>query len=307
METHEPFYYKNKLVLFQVQPKASHVHAVKRIFRYLKGQPTLGLWFFGFKINYLDYGYNFMKTKIHVDNESAICVVKNLVAHSKTKHIEIRFHFIRDSYEKRLIEMVKIHTDYNVADLYTKAFDVTRFQFLITSIVQKFILLGSVSAAVYMWIVTATVKTVNDGEQQIITTVDGHKFTITEASVLRHLQLADADEHLSQLPTSKPITTPTSPPFTEPQIPQISSMPHDSPLLGGYTPGSVEGSQKLNELMDLCTKLVDRVTTLETELTQTKKVYGKAITKLVKKVLVAILAAQLHLRCAIASSEQYEE
>ncbi|GKB85072.1 putative ribonuclease H-like domain-containing protein, partial [Tanacetum coccineum] len=71
---------------------------------------------------------------IHVDNESAICVVMNLVYHSKTKHIEIRHHFIRDSYEKRLIEMVKIYTDYNVADLLTKAFDVTRFQFLIASI-----------------------------------------------------------------------------------------------------------------------------------------------------------------------------
>nr|GEV16118.1 putative ribonuclease H-like domain-containing protein [Tanacetum cinerariifolium] len=65
-------------------------------------------------------------TKIHVDNESAICVVKNLVYHSKTKHIEIRHQFFRDFYEKRLIEMVKIHTDYNVADLLTKAFDVTR-------------------------------------------------------------------------------------------------------------------------------------------------------------------------------------
>nr|GEU93430.1 putative ribonuclease H-like domain-containing protein [Tanacetum cinerariifolium] len=75
----------------------------------------------------LDYGYNFMQTKIHVDNESAICMVKNLVYHSKTKHIEIRHHFIRDSYEKRLIEIVKIHTDYNVADLLTKAFYVTRF------------------------------------------------------------------------------------------------------------------------------------------------------------------------------------
>ncbi|GJY00163.1 putative ribonuclease H-like domain-containing protein [Tanacetum coccineum] len=162
---------------FQVQPKASHMHAVKRIFRYLKGQPTLGLWksttgvcqFLGCrliswqckkqtivansttKVEYinasnccgqvlwlqnqlLDYGYNFMKTKIHVDNESAICVVKNHVYHSKTKHIEIRHHFIRDSYEKKLIEMVKIHTDYNVADLLTKAFDVTRFQFFISSI-----------------------------------------------------------------------------------------------------------------------------------------------------------------------------
>ncbi|GKB85336.1 ribonuclease H-like domain-containing protein [Tanacetum coccineum] len=66
-------------------------------------------------------------TKIHVDNESAICVVKNPVYHSKTKHIEIRHHFIRDSYEKRLIEMVKIHTDNNVADLLTKAFDFLTF------------------------------------------------------------------------------------------------------------------------------------------------------------------------------------
>ncbi|GJW78399.1 putative ribonuclease H-like domain-containing protein, partial [Tanacetum coccineum] len=71
----------------------------------------------------LDYGYNFMQTKIHVDNESAICLVKNHVYHSKIKHIEIRHHFVRDSYEKKLIEMVKIHTDYNVADLITKAFD----------------------------------------------------------------------------------------------------------------------------------------------------------------------------------------
>ncbi|GJU78788.1 putative ribonuclease H-like domain-containing protein [Tanacetum coccineum] len=82
----------------------------------------------------LDYGYNFMQIKIHVDNESAIYVVKNPVYHSKTKHIEIRHHFIRDFYEKRLIEMVKIHTDNNVADLLTKAFDVSRFNFLVASI-----------------------------------------------------------------------------------------------------------------------------------------------------------------------------
>nr|GEW16550.1 ribonuclease H-like domain-containing protein [Tanacetum cinerariifolium] len=60
-----------------------------------------------------------------MDNESAICVVKNPVYHSKTKHIEIRNHFIKDSYEKWLIEMVNIHTDSNVANLLTKAFDVT--------------------------------------------------------------------------------------------------------------------------------------------------------------------------------------
>ncbi|GJW63619.1 ribonuclease H-like domain-containing protein [Tanacetum coccineum] len=44
----------------------------------------------------LDYGFNFMNTKIHIDNESTICIVKNPVYHSKTKHIEIRHHFIRE-------------------------------------------------------------------------------------------------------------------------------------------------------------------------------------------------------------------
>ncbi|GJT70543.1 putative ribonuclease H-like domain-containing protein [Tanacetum coccineum] len=135
---------------FQIQPKASHMHAVKRIFRYLKcmKQTIMAnstteaeyiatshccgqvLWL---QNQLLDYGYNFMQTKIHVDNESAICVVKNPVYPLKTKHIEIQHHFIRDSYKKILIEMVKIHTDNNVTDL-IKAFDVTRFHFLIASI-----------------------------------------------------------------------------------------------------------------------------------------------------------------------------
>ncbi|GKC34471.1 ribonuclease H-like domain-containing protein [Tanacetum coccineum] len=70
----------------------------------------------------LNYGYNFMQTKIHIDNESTICIVKIPIFHSKTKHIEIRHHFIKDSNEKKLIQMIKIHTDQNVADLLIKAF-----------------------------------------------------------------------------------------------------------------------------------------------------------------------------------------
>ncbi|GKF66596.1 hypothetical protein Tco_0193113 [Tanacetum coccineum] len=49
-----------------------------------------------------------------------------VVYHSKTKHIAIRHHFIRDAYEKKLIQVFKIHTYDNVADLLTKAFDVSR-------------------------------------------------------------------------------------------------------------------------------------------------------------------------------------
>nr|GFA98482.1 putative ribonuclease H-like domain-containing protein [Tanacetum cinerariifolium] len=82
----------------------------------------------------LDYGYNFMNTKIYIDNNSAICIVKNPVYHSKTKHIEIRHHFIKDCYEKKLINVNHIHTDDNVEDLLTKPFDVGRFQYLVVSI-----------------------------------------------------------------------------------------------------------------------------------------------------------------------------
>ncbi|GJX45968.1 putative ribonuclease H-like domain-containing protein [Tanacetum coccineum] len=79
---------------------------------------------FGQEIHNRRLSISWFKTKIHVNNESAICVVKNPVYHSKAEHIKIRHHFIRDSYEKRLIDMVKIHTDNNVADLLTKSFDV---------------------------------------------------------------------------------------------------------------------------------------------------------------------------------------
>ncbi|GKA88283.1 putative reverse transcriptase, RNA-dependent DNA polymerase [Tanacetum coccineum] len=82
----------------------------------------------------LDYGFNFMNTKIYINNESTICIVKNPMFHSKTQHIEIRHHFIRDSYEKKLIQVIKIHTDQNVVDLLTKAFDVSRFNFWNASI-----------------------------------------------------------------------------------------------------------------------------------------------------------------------------
>ncbi|GKB83316.1 hypothetical protein Tco_0950211 [Tanacetum coccineum] len=67
-------------------------------------------------------------------------------------------------------------------------------------------------------------------------------------------------------------------------IPKSPTMPHDSPLPGGHTPGSDEGSMTLHELTVLCTKLSNKVDSLETELKQTKQTYGAALTKLIKKV-----------------------
>ncbi|GJR51547.1 hypothetical protein Tco_1402068 [Tanacetum coccineum] len=67
-------------------------------------------------------------------------------------------------------------------------------------------------------------------------------------------------------------------------IDKTPTMLHDSPLLRVNTLGSDKGRMQHNELMDLVTKLSDRVVALETDLTQTKKVYGAAFTKLIKKV-----------------------
>ena len=82
----------------------------------------------------LDYGYNFLNTIIYIDNSSTICIIRNPVQHSKTKHIEIRHHFIRDCNEKRLIQVVKIDSEKNYADLLTKAFDLGRFKYLVGGI-----------------------------------------------------------------------------------------------------------------------------------------------------------------------------
>ncbi|GKA42091.1 hypothetical protein Tco_0734751, partial [Tanacetum coccineum] len=87
-----------------------------------KGQPKLGLWYpkdspFDL-VAYTDSDY----AGASLDRKSTTGV-KNPDFHSKTKHIEIRHYFIRDSNEKKLIQMIKIHTDKNVADLLTKSFD----------------------------------------------------------------------------------------------------------------------------------------------------------------------------------------
>ncbi|GKE59512.1 hypothetical protein Tco_1498697 [Tanacetum coccineum] len=67
-------------------------------------------------------------------------------------------------------------------------------------------------------------------------------------------------------------------------INKTPTMTHDSPLPRVHTLRSDEGRMQHNELMDLVTKLSDRVVALETDLTQTKKVYGDAFTKIIKKV-----------------------
>nr|GEU30396.1 putative ribonuclease H-like domain-containing protein [Tanacetum cinerariifolium] len=314
---------------FQVTPKVSHLHAVKRIFRYLKGQPKLGLWYpkdspFDLKAytdsdyagasldrksttrgcqflrsrliswqckkqtvvanstteaeyvaasnccrqvlwiqnQMMNYGYNFMNTKIFIDNESTICIVKNPVFYSKTKHIKIRHHFIRDSYEKRLIEVLKIHTDHNVAYLLTKAFD--------------------------FWSTTKT-KIVNN-ETQIRAKINGKTIVITKSSVRRDLHFDDEDDkavYEERGDSVERVTTTAASLEAEQDsgtINRTQSMTipifNDLPLSRVNTLGGGEDNMKLKELMKLCTKLFARVFDLET----TNNAQAKEIVNLKKRV-----------------------
>ncbi|GJZ16461.1 putative reverse transcriptase domain-containing protein [Tanacetum coccineum] len=109
----------------------------------------------------------------------------------------------------------------------------------------------------------ATVETVNNGEQQLSVIVDGQTIAITEASVRRHLQLANAGG-ISSLPNTEIFE----------QLTLMGYVSNNEKLTfqkGGYTPGSVEGSMSLNELMDLCTKLLDKVTSLENDRNRLKQ------------------------------------
>ncbi|GJW74922.1 hypothetical protein Tco_0134292 [Tanacetum coccineum] len=191
----------------QVTPKVSHLHVVKRIFRYLKGQPKLGLWY------PRDSPFD-LEAFLDSDYDGA-----SLDGKSTTGGCQFL--------SKRLISW-QCKKQTIVADLLKKAFDVGRFQYLTASIrmpddeiqasngfqeIVHFLNESHIRFAltknptIYVSLIekfwqTATVRTVDNGEQEITATVDGNEFTITEASVRRHLQLVDVNG-ISVLPTTE--------------------------------------------------------------------------------------------------------
>ena len=74
-----------------------------------------------------DLGITVEMPTLHCDSQSAIMLAKNPVFHAKTKHIDVKYHFIRDMLEDKLMELVKVHTDDNPADLMTKGLPSERF------------------------------------------------------------------------------------------------------------------------------------------------------------------------------------
>jgi hypothetical protein len=70
-----------------------------------------------------DYGYKLSKVHLLCDNESAIRIADNPVEHNRTKHIDIRYHFLRDHQQKGDIEIAYVNTHNQIADIFTKPLD----------------------------------------------------------------------------------------------------------------------------------------------------------------------------------------
>nr|GFC68176.1 retrovirus-related Pol polyprotein from transposon TNT 1-94 [Tanacetum cinerariifolium] len=78
-----------------------------------------------------DYGFNFLKIPIYCDSKSAITISCNPVQHSRTKHITVRYHFIKEHVKKGTIELHFVKTDYQLADIFIKALPADRFNYLV--------------------------------------------------------------------------------------------------------------------------------------------------------------------------------
>nr|GEW31828.1 retrovirus-related Pol polyprotein from transposon TNT 1-94 [Tanacetum cinerariifolium] len=176
-------------------------------------------------------------------------------------------HFIRESYEKRLIKMVKIHTDNNVANLLTKAFDVgdEAVHKELGDIMERAATTASSLEAeqdIEQFWQTAALSTIEDGVMAITATIDRNiKVLITEASIRRHLKLGASEVQHQHGEPSTPESSPsriTSSPSLSPQHTSINApstsqppniqttpvakettpMPHDSPLQSVHSLGS---------------------------------------------------------------------
>nr|GEV38392.1 retrovirus-related Pol polyprotein from transposon TNT 1-94 [Tanacetum cinerariifolium] len=84
-----------------------------------------------------DYGFDFNKIPMYCDNCSAIALCCNNVQHSRSKHIDIRHHFIREQVERGVVELYFVTTDYQLANIFTKALPRQRFEFILPRLGMK--------------------------------------------------------------------------------------------------------------------------------------------------------------------------
>nr|GEV43389.1 retrovirus-related Pol polyprotein from transposon TNT 1-94 [Tanacetum cinerariifolium] len=114
---------------YQASPTKKNLEALKRVFQYLRGTLNWILWM---RSQLTDYDFAFNKIPLYCDNRSAVALYDNNVQHSRSKHIDIRHHFIREQVEKGVVELFFVTTDYQLANIFTKALPREQFEFLLS-------------------------------------------------------------------------------------------------------------------------------------------------------------------------------
>ncbi|GJX75867.1 retrovirus-related pol polyprotein from transposon TNT 1-94 [Tanacetum coccineum] len=108
--------------------KSTAISSTKAEYITLSGCCAQILWM---HLQLTDYGFQFNKIPLYCDNKSAISLCCNNVQHSRAKHIDVRYHFIKEPVKDRIVELYFVRMEYQLADIFTKPLPRERFNFLI--------------------------------------------------------------------------------------------------------------------------------------------------------------------------------
>ncbi|GJR78692.1 retrovirus-related pol polyprotein from transposon TNT 1-94 [Tanacetum coccineum] len=125
----DPTHYRDKLVSWSSKKqKTTAISSTKAEYISLSGCCAQILWM---RSQLTDYGLKFNKIPLYYDNKSAIALRCNNVQHLRSKHIDVRYYFIKEQVENGVVELYFVRTEYQLADILTKALALERFNFLV--------------------------------------------------------------------------------------------------------------------------------------------------------------------------------
>ncbi|GJW11139.1 integrase, catalytic region, zinc finger, CCHC-type containing protein [Tanacetum coccineum] len=113
------------------RPKSTAISSMEAEYIALSGCCAQVLWM---RSQLTDYGLGFNKIPMYCNNKSVIVLCCNNVQHSRSKHIDIRFHFIKEQVENRVVELYFVNTEYQLVDIFTKALGRERIKFFINKL-----------------------------------------------------------------------------------------------------------------------------------------------------------------------------